>query len=71
MDTTMKVMSGLDLRLARVAQDVKQQDVDRAAEKGAGWASRLESRRVVPEDQAQRYLVALAALTTSVDPAVA
>lgn len=56
--------TGLALRLERVARDVKARDLASAMGVTSGWVSRIESRRVVPTDTAEKYLAALATFPT-------
>ena len=56
--------TGLSLKLRRIQADVKAKDLAAAAGRHPAWVSRMEARRVVPAEQAQAYLDALATLTT-------
>lgn len=56
----MQETTGLQLRIERTAQGVRQYELARAAGKRPEWVSRLEARRVVPADQARAYRDALA-----------
>lgn len=56
--------SGLSLRLQRIARDVKAVDLAAAMGVTPGWVSRIESRRLVPDDSVQKYLTALATFPT-------
>lgn len=60
--------SGLALRLQRTAKDVKAIDLARVMDVTPGWVSRIESRRVVPEETATKYLDALATFATVATP---
>lgn len=56
--------SGLDLKLRRVAARVKVQAIAARMEVSASRISTIENQAVVTEDAAERYLAALATLTT-------
>ena len=56
--------TGLDLRLKRVAADIRQGDLAKAMGVPQGRVSYLEGRRVITPEAEQRYLAALATLTT-------
>jgi DNA-binding transcriptional regulator YiaG len=56
--------SGLDLKLMRVAADVRTSDLAFAMGVTDSRISYIEGRRVVTETAAERYLSALATLTT-------
>lgn len=51
--------TGLDLKLRRVALDVKGKDVAAAMGVAASYVSRLENQRSVTDEQAERYVGAL------------
>jgi DNA-binding transcriptional regulator YiaG len=57
-------MTGLHLKLQRVAADVSQIQLAKAMGVGNWIVSRLEARRVVPLEVAERYLAALATCST-------
>lgn len=57
-------MTGMDLKLKRVAADVKAKDLADAMGVTDSRVSRIESSRTVTEDAAARYLAALATLAT-------
>ena len=60
--------SGLDLKLRRIALDVKAKDLAAALGRTSAYVSRIEARRVVAPEVADEYLSALAAfgaVTTS------
>lgn len=58
-------MTGKELKLQRITADIK--GIDLAAEMGVdgSWVSRIENMRVVTPAASERYLAALATLTTS------
>lgn len=64
-------MTGLDLKLRRVAADVRVKDLANAMGVTDSRISRIESSRTVTLDAASRYLMALATLGTVPAPAEA
>ena len=52
-------MTGLELRLKRVAADVKAKDVAAAMGVTTSYVSRIEGRRIVTQDMWDRYVSAL------------
>lgn len=61
-------MTGLDLKLRRVAADVKARDLASALGVSDSRISRIENSRIVTEEAAGRYLRALATLATVSPP---
>lgn len=59
-------MSGLDLKLRRIAQNVKGKDLAAAAGWHPSTVSRLESRAIVLPADVAKYVAALATLATKV-----
>jgi hypothetical protein len=67
-------MTGLDLRLLRVAQRAKSKDLAKAMGVHTSRVSMLESQAIVTDEAARRYVEALQTLTPvppSETPAVA
>lgn len=56
--------SGLDLKLKRIASDVRGTEIAQAMGVTPSRVTYLEGRRVVTPDAEARYLAALATLTT-------
>lgn len=59
------VMDGKTLKLRRVAADVQGKDLAAAMGTSPSQVSRIENSRVVRQETADRYVAALATLTTN------
>ncbi len=57
-------MTGLELKLRRVAADVRSTDLARAMGVSQSRISHIERQRIVSEEAAARYVAALATCTT-------
>jgi transcriptional regulator with XRE-family HTH domain len=62
-------MTGKDLKLKRVAADLRVKELAAAMGVSDSRISRLENSRVVTDDARERYLAALATLATNVTDA--
>lgn len=64
-------VSGLTLKLERVARDVKSSDLAAQAGMSRSWVSRVESRRIVNAADVERYRAALTTFPTVAAPQTA
>lgn len=64
-------MTGLDLKLRRVAADVKGKDLAAVMGVSGAHLSRIENSRIVSTDTIERYISGLATFTTNTTPEAA